>query len=620
MHANPFFSKIIAKTNVPSNTPNFATKTEQSSLILGPSQFATKVEAGETSLEKNATQKIGNGSTQTNERYYPPLKPGQQPLPCGCNMPTNQQSGNNNINAQRTQNISTWPNCQCSKPTRPADMTIMTTMMRLDKLPLPPILAGTPSTGLGQIPPTSTTVQPVTGFCPTNTGIAISPAQSMAYWPRPIWLGCSGGNIKDLVNNQDGSKNCCSGTLGSLVQGSTDGVLRQFILSNFHVFVVDRDNPAATPGKLIVVPQNGAANDYISQPGLIDNRCSVPGSVATLTSYVGMGFDEDSQAKGRPRGEGSAGVVDAAIAEVLPGPEPYRSMVDPRGPILGIGWISGLTAVPTDRLTPMSMCVQKVGRTTGRTHGMILGANSTVTVAYAPCGSTGVEGAPVVTYKNQLVIGGTVPGVRFSMEGDSGALVLTDPADGSPPDAVGLLFSGGWDTDRKTDVTFANPINDVLSAIGGLQLVGSQTYRGPPGTVVRTTAGVQSATYGNMPGAGATNVPQVPYLASNTNSKKELMRSAEETDPCLVRAAWIRDQHEGVLAEGTTVGITDPVMLERARKAPYPNYTGSAIGYTADGRAGIIVMVTSIMPGGLYPTCFYGVPAEVVKTGVIRPL
>ena len=72
--------------------------------------------------------------------------------------------------------------------------------------------------------------------------------------------GVSGGNINDITRLF-----CCSGTLGSLVSGG--GTF--YILSNNHVLA--RQDQAA-------------AGEAISQPGLIDNGCQPPRTVAQFYS------------------------------------------------------------------------------------------------------------------------------------------------------------------------------------------------------------------------------------------------------------------------------------------------------------------------------------------------
>lgn len=232
----------------------------------------------------------------------------------------------------------------------------------------------------------------------------------------PISLGTSGGNIHDYSRRY-----CCSGTLGALVQkGST-----YYILSNNHVLA--RTNM-------------GKAGEEVSQPGLVDYNCGVYQIVAYLGDFVPISF-----------GRRSTNVVDAAIAQIIPG------QVRMGGDILDAGQISGSTVLPT-----IGLAIQKSGRTTGHTLGTIAAIDVTVSVKYSSkCGSRWGRKA---TFVNQILINGAA----FSAGGDSGSLVL-DQA--SPPNAVGLLFAGSETT------TVCNPIDDVLGALG-ISLVGMPSIPG----------------------------------------------------------------------------------------------------------------------------------------------
>ena len=165
---------------------------------------------------------------------------------------------------------------------------------------------------------------------------------------RPIPLGVSGGNIKDITRSF-----CCSGTLGSLVQ---DGSGVQYILSNNHVLA--RIN-------------RGLIRDKIIQPGLIDQD---PGclkdagdTVATLSDFVPLSFRRNTINR-----------VDAAIAQVQAG------QVDPSGSVLNIGELSNSTAVPF-----VGMAVKKNGRTSGLTTGTVTALDVTVDIEYdRQCGVT----------------------------------------------------------------------------------------------------------------------------------------------------------------------------------------------------------------------------------------
>src|SRR5436309_2322867 len=106
-------------------------------------------------------------------------------------------------------------------------------------------------------------------------------------------LGVSGGNAKDS-STVSGQTLCCGGTLGALV--SRGGGL--YILSNNHA---------------IARSDSATAGDPIVQPGLIDNNCAVPPTVATLSQFFNMET-------------GPAPKIDAALALINTG------AVDPANP------------------------------------------------------------------------------------------------------------------------------------------------------------------------------------------------------------------------------------------------------------------------------------------------
>jgi hypothetical protein len=219
--------------------------------------------------------------------------------------------------------------------------------------------------------------------------------QTVQAWP--IKLGTSGGNVNDRSMLY-----CCSGTLGSLVE---DGV-SQYILSNNHVLA--RTN-------LGIIGETGI--------------------VASLNDFVKIRFK-----KGRAI---PLNTVDAAIAVVLDG------AVDPNGEILDIGEVSSEIAS-----AELDQAVQKSGRTTGHTKGIVTAIDVTVDVGYSrECGGTSNQ---IARFKNQIFIEGSSE--AFSAGGDSGSLIVEDVA--VSPRAVGLLFAG------SSTVTVANPIDAVLNAFG----------------------------------------------------------------------------------------------------------------------------------------------------------
>jgi hypothetical protein len=211
-------------------------------------------------------------------------------------------------------------------------------------------------------------------------------------------FGSSGGNALDSIAGK-----CCSGTLGALVFSGS----RKYILSANHV---------------IGMMGKATAGDPISQPGLIDQRCSVSRTVGHFTVASPL-----------------ADNVDAAIAELVDG------TMDPTGKILGIGVPLSAIVDPEPNLK-----VAKSGRTTGVTHGTIQSYSTSLKVDYSGgCRSTGPS---IVPFDNQIVIQGQSG--AFASSADSGALVLTE--DRHP---VGLVVAGS-DT-----LTVANPIREVLGSL-----------------------------------------------------------------------------------------------------------------------------------------------------------
>lgn len=256
---------------------------------------------------------------------------------------------------------------------------------------------------------------------PTATVCSSSGNPQQTALTRPIPLGISGGNIHSLLFDKKGElKGCFSGTLGSMVQDSANN---QYILSNNHVLA---DQNTAKPGQLIV------------QPGLADVQClqAPSNEVATFSSKIKLKF-----------GSGKNN-VDAAIAAVQPGD------VSPQ--ILFIGDI----ASSVDAAPAIGMGVQKMGRTTCLTNGVIALLDTNITVNYSD-----TMKPKLAKFVNQIAITGSKG--NFGGPGDSGSLIVTQA---ECPEAVALLFAGSADG----SLTFANPISEVLSKLG-VSMVGSCT-------------------------------------------------------------------------------------------------------------------------------------------------
>jgi hypothetical protein len=303
----------------------------------------------------------------------------------------------------------------------------------------------------------------------------VPPPQQTAL-TRPIPLGISGGNVHSLIKDKKGRlTGCFSGTLGSMVQDSSNN---QYILSNNHVIA---DQNTAKRGQGIV------------QPGLADLTCLQSGSdaVATFSKAIKLKFHHKN-------------FVDAAIAAVVPG------QVSPE--ILFIGDIaSSVISTPT-----IGMPVQKMGRTTCLTTGVIAALNANLQVNYSE-----TMKPRLATFVNQILVTGSVDTPQFGGPGDSGSLIVTQD---DCPQAVALLFAGSADS----SVTIANPISEVTTRLG-VSMVGTCSA------------------------AHASDGSNADVVAGNVGVSKEAIQSAKEA----------RDRHESQLmgvpgAVGTGIGVRDP--------------------------------------------------------------
>ncbi len=267
-----------------------------------------------------------------------------------------------------------------------------------------------------------------------TAGVTSNPAGHQAEFASPMLLGSSGGNNNDFDAHGNTIVDCCSGTLGALIQDE-DG--RQYLLSNNHV---------------LARSDHATVGDAIVQPGLIDNNCTPNGEgggtqpVASLTGWLPLNSKSTN--------------ADAAIAEV------GSHTVDPSGSVqeLGARQADGtLAAAPlgtssTDgkgETATLAMRVAKSGRTTGLTCGDVSAIDVDVLIDYyKDCAET--QPYLTRTFTNQVGVSGN----RLSDAGDSGA-VLVD-ADSAEP--VGLYFAGGTDA-SGVGQGMANPVNDVLSEL-----------------------------------------------------------------------------------------------------------------------------------------------------------
>lgn len=199
-----------------------------------------------------------------------------------------------------------------------------------------------------------------------------------------------------------------AGTIGGFVV--LDGDDRRYVLSNNHVLA---DSDRAAPGSAVL------------QPGSADGGTAAD-AVGELATVV-------------PLQLATPNLADAALALLADDVE--VEALYPGGAIT--------TTAPADD----DMVVEKVGRTTGLTRGVVTAIElDGVAVGY-PGG--------VVVFDDQVEVTGSAG--AFSAGGDSGSLVY-DPVARA---AVGLLFAGSErGGPAGTGLTFCNPVDPVLEALG----------------------------------------------------------------------------------------------------------------------------------------------------------
>jgi hypothetical protein len=203
-----------------------------------------------------------------------------------------------------------------------------------------------------------------------------------------------------------GHVNITAGTLGCLVR-KRDDEKRRYILSNSHVL--------ADEG-------TGKAGDEILQPGPADNGVTPGDAIAKLSEWVPFDFTAATYPN----------LVDAAIAEL-------DDAALAQSAIRRIGTPKGVSS--TLRL---GMQVQKCGRTTDYTIGVIRDVNYRTSLRYKKPGG----GRGRVGFRDQILC------TRFTDGGDSGSAVLN-----MRQEVVGLHFAG------SPSSSIFNRIESVLAAL-----------------------------------------------------------------------------------------------------------------------------------------------------------
>jgi hypothetical protein len=220
-----------------------------------------------------------------------------------------------------------------------------------------------------------------------------------------------------------------AGTFGCLVRRGDD----VFILSNNHVLADVNEGKRGDPILQPAVADGGTAGDTIATLadyvpidfGTSEPECSIAEWVTRALNYVAGAFGSSHQLQAVKKTPG-INRVDAALARPLALNLVTNEILDIGAP-LGVGSAT------------LGLEVQKTGRTTGYTAGMITQIDATVRIDY--------EG-PSALYTGQIVAS------PMSMGGDSGSAVLD-----MDRRVVGLLFAG------SDGATIINPIDEVLSAL-----------------------------------------------------------------------------------------------------------------------------------------------------------
>lgn len=283
-------------------------------------------------------------------------------------------------------------------------------------------------------------------------GVTSNPATHQAALASSVLLGSSGGNNTDYDTRGNQIVDCCSGTLGALIE---DASKREYLLGNNHV---------------LAKSDHASVGDAIVQPGLIDNNCTPLGDAAAAGMVSSVA--PVAQLTGWLPLKSKLTNADAAIAQVT------SRAVDPAGDILELGARQAdgtLGAAPPGVSSTggrgerawLDQKVAKSGRTTGLTCGGVSAIDLDVKVDYfLDCAET----RPYLTktFTHQLAISGN----QFSDAGDSGALVV----DAANAEAVGLYFAGGTDL-AGVSQGVASPATDVLNELGS-QLGGSYKFAG----------------------------------------------------------------------------------------------------------------------------------------------
>jgi len=215
---------------------------------------------------------------------------------------------------------------------------------------------------------------------------------------RPAKPGCSIGF--QFTGPQAGF--VMAGTFGAIVEA--DGT--RYILSNNHVLANANGLPIGS---------------LIFQPGLLDDGNPQRDQIATLTRFIALTSEQPN-------------ALDCAIAAILD-PKSVRASFLPK-----VGRLKHSEPITATE----NMRVEKVGRTTGYTTGIVFDVSADIKIEYD---------LGMLTFQDQILVRGSAG--PFSDHGDSGSVIV----DRTTKRATALLLAG------SASHTVANPLEEVLAQL-----------------------------------------------------------------------------------------------------------------------------------------------------------
>jgi hypothetical protein len=329
------------------------------------------------------------------------------------------------------------------------------------------------------------------------TGMVVALGDTTARY-RPAPIGVSTGH-PDIT----------AGTIGARVKDLYGNV---YALSNNHVYA----------------NQNEASiGDNVLQPGAFDGGTNPVDRIGTLYDFEPIDFTFAGE-----------NYIDAAIALSSTSDLGNSTLEDGYGTPNSIIFGDGNEDGSFDNINALlNLPVQKYGRTTGLTQGVVSAINVYVEVCYEQWWILCIKSA---YFYDQIQISGS----GFSGGGDSGSLIVTDDANKNP---VGLLFAGSDTT------TFANRIDLVLNAFGVTIDDGTGTTPDLPAAPTDLTATPFNASEIDLTwsdnsnneagfkierctGSACTNFVQIATVGANVTSYSNTGLSASTTYTYRVRA------------------------------------------------------------------------------------